>query len=88
MGINLNVYSRELTDFDYKVTRKVGIYLPRSVFIHGQLYVALSRVKRCDGLQFALAPPSKNSIAMTSYTNNVCLQFRNDIIMVSTIIFY
>ena len=50
---------------------KVGIYLPQSVFIYGQSYVAMSRVKRYNGLQFALAPPSENSMAMTSYTNNV-----------------
>jgi len=24
---------------------KVGLYIPRSVFIHGQLYAAISRVK-------------------------------------------
>ena len=50
---------------------KVGIYLPQSVLIHGQLYVAMSRVKSCNALQFALAPPSQNSMAMASYTNNV-----------------
>ena len=51
--------------------RKVGIYLPQSVFIHGQLYIAMSRVKSYNGLQFALTPPSDNSMAMTSYTLNV-----------------
>ena len=52
--------------------KKVGIYLPQSVFIYAQLYLAtMSRVKSYDGLQFALAPPSENSMAMTSYTNNI-----------------
>ena len=50
---------------------KVRIYLPQSVFIHGKLYVSMSRVKSYNGLQFALASPSENSMAMTSCTNNV-----------------
>ena len=50
---------------------KVKIYLPQSVFIHDQLCVVMSRVKGYNGLQFALAPPSENAMAMTSYTNNV-----------------
>ena len=49
---------------------KVGIYLLQSVFIHCQLYVTMSRVESYNGLQFALAPPSENSMAMTSCTNN------------------
>ena len=41
---------------------KVGIYLPQSIFTHVQLYVAMSRVKSYYGLQFALLPPSENSL--------------------------
>ena len=49
---------------------KVGIYLPQSVFTHGQLYVA----KSYYSLQFALATPPENSMAMTNYTNNVAFK--------------
>ena len=68
---------------------KFGIYVPQpqSVFIHGQLYVAMSRVQSYNGLQLALAPPSENSMAMRSYINNVSLQISINIIMVSTIVF-
>ena len=48
----------------------------------------MSRVKSYNGLQFALAPPSENSMAMTSYTNNVVFKSALIIIkMVSTTIF-
>ena len=50
---------------------KVGIHLEQSVLVHGQLCVAMSRVKSYNGLQFALAPPLENSMVMTGYTNNV-----------------
>ena len=80
MGIDLHFNPANSRAFNYDMTikksqgqtlAKVRIYLPQSVFTHGQLYVAMSRVKSYDGLQFALAPPSENSIAMISYINNV-----------------
>ena len=64
-------YAMTINKSQSQTFTKVGIYLPQSVFTHGQLYVAMSRVKSYYGLQFALAPPSENSLTITSYTNNV-----------------
>ena len=64
-------YAMTINKSQGQTLTKVGIYLPQSVFTHGQLYVAMSRVKSYFGLQFALAPPSEISMDITSYTNNV-----------------
>ena len=64
-------YAMVINKSQSQTLTKVGIYLPQSVFTHGQLYVAMLRVKSYYGLQFAMAPPSENSLTITSYTNNV-----------------
>ena len=45
--------------FDY-----IGLYLPQPVFTHGQLYVALSRVRRSSNLSVFVDDP-------LGYTKNI-----------------
>ena len=46
----------------------VGLYLPNPVFSHGQLYVAMSRVKTIDGLKVLILDKDKKP---TNVTTNV-----------------
>jgi ATP-dependent DNA helicase PIF1 len=53
-----------------KTLEKIGLYLPSPVFSHGQLYVALSRVGRRDGIHIMLgqgAYPGRPDV----YTRNI-----------------
>lgn len=44
----------------------VGIYLPKPVFTHGQLYVAISRVKSRKGLKILILNEDEKTCSTTT----------------------
>ena len=51
--------------------QRVGLYLDRPVFSHGQLYVTISRVTSKDGLKILIV---ENDYGDCFHTKKYCLQ--------------
>lgn len=61
-------YAMTINKSQGQTLNKVGVYLPRPVFSHGQLYVALSRATSRDGVKLLIENPNNEH---ADYTQNV-----------------
>ena len=61
-------FAMKINKSQWQSMSNVGLYLPNPVFSHGQLYVALSRVKFINGLKVLILNKEKET---TNVTTNV-----------------
>ena len=54
--------------------QQVGLWLPKPVFSHGQLYVVASRVGAASKLKIAVTPEPSHPVDGNRYTTNVVYQ--------------
>ncbi|CAI0468643.1 unnamed protein product [Linum tenue] len=61
-------YAMTINKSQGQTLHSVGVYLPKPVFSHGQLYVAISRVKSAAGLRFLILNDDKTPF---NHTRNI-----------------